>query len=353
MRILIITQKIDEKDTVLGFFTRWVEEFARKSDAVSVICLQKGSFNLPKNIKVFSLGKESGESKIKYIKNFFYYIFKLRKDYDVVFVHMNQEYVLLGGLFWKIFSKKVFMWRNHPYGNFLTKLAVFLSDSVFATASGAFVCQFSKTILMPSGIDNRFFRIDDSIREKGSILVFGRIAPIKRVEMAIDTFANLLARGLDLKLSIIGDFLDRDGDYLSTLKNKINEYKIGNFVKIQKGVDFKEAYLIYQKHEIVLNFTESGSFDKTVIEAISSGCKVLTSNGSMKNLLPEESFTTVDEEMRKDKLLKLLSFSKDDLINYREKTKELIEKHSLNNTINKIIECINPEKTKPKKKKFL
>lgn len=353
MRILIITQKIDDKDTVLGFFTRWVEEFSKRVESINVICLYKGSFNLPKNIKVFSLGKESGISRIKYIKNFFYYIFKLRKDYDAVFVHMNQEYVILGGVFWKIFGKKIFLWRNHPYGNFLTKISVLLSDTVFATASGAYVSQFSKTILMPSGIDDRFFRINDSIREKGSMLVFGRLAPVKRIEMAIDTFANILAKGFDIKLSIIGDFLEKDLDYVKSLKDKIKKYKIQNYVKIQKGVDFKDTPLIYQKHEIVLNFTESGSFDKTVIEAVSSGCKVLTSNGSMKNILPSESFTTIDEEMRKEKLLKLLSFSSSDLLEYREKTRDLIEKHSLSNTINKIIECISQGKTKSKIKRFL
>jgi len=69
MRLLIITQKVDKNDPILGFFHRWIEEFAKYCQSIIVICLQKGEYNLPKNIKILSLGKEKGKSKIKYIFN--------------------------------------------------------------------------------------------------------------------------------------------------------------------------------------------------------------------------------------------------------------------------------------------
>ena len=96
---------------------------------------------MPSNVKVFSLGKEQqlrGRTdlgnfkrsvleeqwlKIKYALNFYKYIWQERKNYDAVLVHMNQEYVLLGGIFWKLFSKKIYMWRNHHSGYFLTDIA--------------------------------------------------------------------------------------------------------------------------------------------------------------------------------------------------------------------------------------
>src|ERR1700733_6884068 len=118
MKLLILTQKIDKDDGVLGFFHGWVKEFSSHFDQVTVICLGKGEYSLPPNVQVFSLGKEkeSGGSKLFYIFNFYKYIWQERNNYDAVFVHMNQEYVLLGGLFWKLLGKKVFLWRNHPKG---------------------------------------------------------------------------------------------------------------------------------------------------------------------------------------------------------------------------------------------
>ena len=131
MKLLIVTQKIDKNDPILGFFHRWIEEFANHWESIEVICLYKGTYSLPENVKVHSLGKEKGESRIKYIFNFYKNIFALRNKYDGVFVHMNQEYILLGGLLWRIFGKNIYMWRNHHSGSILTDIAAFFCKRVF------------------------------------------------------------------------------------------------------------------------------------------------------------------------------------------------------------------------------
>ena len=69
MKLLILTQKVDANDDVLGFFVRWMDEFKKKVDKLSVICLEKGNGE-NENIPVYSLGKEKGASRVKYIKNF-------------------------------------------------------------------------------------------------------------------------------------------------------------------------------------------------------------------------------------------------------------------------------------------
>src|SRR3989344_8687589 len=58
MRLLIVTQKIDRDDDLLGFFHQWICEFARHCESVTVICLEKGEYALPANVRVLSLGKE-------------------------------------------------------------------------------------------------------------------------------------------------------------------------------------------------------------------------------------------------------------------------------------------------------
>src|SRR3989344_7151474 len=179
MKLLIITQKVDRDDPVLGFFHGWLAKFAEKFESVSVICLQKGVYDLPSNVQVFSLGKEHNSiiKKVGYIIKFYKYIFDLRHEYDSVFVHMNQEYVLLGSKLWKLLGKKVYLWRNHPYGNLLTRIAVVLSDKVFCTSKDSFTAKFNKTVLMPVGIDTEIFKDLKMERSKNSILFLGRIAP--------------------------------------------------------------------------------------------------------------------------------------------------------------------------------
>jgi len=106
MKLLILTQKIDINDPVLGFFHKWAEEFSKKYEKLTVICLEKGEYKLPDNVKVLSLGKETGKSRLKYVFLFYKYIWLERKNYDVVFAHMNQEYIILDGNFGDSWAKR-------------------------------------------------------------------------------------------------------------------------------------------------------------------------------------------------------------------------------------------------------
>src|SRR3989344_1078070 len=151
MKLLILTQKIDINDNVLGFFHRWVEKLAEHCEKVTVICLQKGEYRLPGNVRVLSLGKPAqgwsasgGDvrhwvfNRIKYILKFYKYIFRERKSYDSIFVHMNPEYVILGGLFWCLWNKKIVLWYTHKAVNWKLKLAEKIVNKIFTASEESF-----------------------------------------------------------------------------------------------------------------------------------------------------------------------------------------------------------------------
>ena len=123
MKLLIVTQVLDKHHPILGFFHRWVEEFATHCEKVTVICLQKGEYTLPDNVIVYSLGKEIGKSRLAYLATFYKLIWKLRHEYDNVFVHMNQIYVISGAPFWRPLNKKVSLWYAHGSVSRSLKLA--------------------------------------------------------------------------------------------------------------------------------------------------------------------------------------------------------------------------------------
>src|SRR5712664_1476031 len=142
--LLIITQKVDKNDDVLGFFHRWLEEFGKHLTPVEVICLFEGEHDFIsddqgdrkiqryKNVTVHSLGKERGNSKASQLWRFWKLAWQLR-DVDRVFVHMNPIYVILGGWLWRLTGKKLYLWYNHPTGTLIARLAVMLATSVFCT----------------------------------------------------------------------------------------------------------------------------------------------------------------------------------------------------------------------------
>lgn len=351
MKLLIITQSVNSKDTTLGFFHRWIEEFSTRFNSVEVICLYEGEHNLPPQVTIHSLGKESVQStgnsrqsigtKIRYVKLFFSYIWNYRDKYDAVFVHMNQEYIVLGGILWKLLGKKILFWRNHPYGNVLTRIAVHLSHHVFCTADKSFTARYKKTHVMPAGVDTSIFSTNlDVERPKYSLLVFGRIAPVKRIEKAIDATALLCAKGIPVELSIVGDWLPRDNEYVEGLKERIALAHIEPQVAFIRGVDFLHAPHIYQSHELFLNFTDSGSFDKTVIEALACGTKVLVSNTSMKDILPKGSYTSGEDYDIVEKIMELQSFEVKAIMQYTQKAQEVVSQQSISRLMDMLVSYI-------------
>jgi glycosyltransferase involved in cell wall biosynthesis len=277
MRLLVLTQAVDKRDPTLGFFHNWLFEFSSLYEKVITVCLKRGDYFLPGNVEVFSLGKESGVSKIKYLINFYYFIFKYRKEYDAVFVHMNEEYVILGGFFWKCLGKKVFFWRNHKKGSFLTRLAVLLSEKVFCTSKKSFTAKFKKTVLMPVGINTDLFCISDSIDKRGStFLSLGRIDPVKRVDILAEVFSNI--DDVNFNLTVVGNASLKYGSYYKSIVEKLKKLIPTGRVSFLDSVDNDSTPALYNKNKFFINLTPSGSFDKTIIEAMACGCFVLTPN---------------------------------------------------------------------------
>ncbi len=364
MKLLIVTQKVDKNDPILGFFHHWIEEFAKHCERLMVICLGKGEYNLPKNTKVLSLGKEENRGgatsvipvkvgiqlffsekfkKLKYTWRFYKYIRKEKDNYDHVFVHMNQEYVLLGALFWKTWGKKIFMWRNHPNGTFLTDMAVWFSDKVFCTSKYSYTAKFKKTEIMPVGIDTDFFKRDEKIEKKNnSILFLGRISPVKKVNILIEALGILKKKGIDFSASIIGDPLPKDKEFLIFLKNRVSELKLKECVEFRDGVINTETLNFYNKYKIFVNMTPSGSFDKTILEAMACEELVLISNLNLRGEIKDcFIFKENDHEDMASKLEYLIKLNEIDFNKHgQDLRKYVIDNHGLNLLISKLLSFV-------------
>lgn len=288
MRLLIITQKLDINDPILGFFHRWVEEFSKHCEKITVIALGVGEYNLPESVKVLSLGKEISPSRCKYLWRLTKYLGQEHKNYDTVFVHMNQEYVLLAGWWWRLTGKKIWFWRNHPKGSWLTRVAVKFSDRLFCTSPYSFTAQFKKTELMPAGIDTEKFKPDNRlVKQLGLVLCLGRIAPIKKIEQLIeaakilkDDYSNVVS---NLGIEIVGDYLLADRDYFYQLKKGVVDYGLENLVTFSPARSNNDIASLYNESELYVNMTPSGSLDKTILEAMACGTLVLVSNRAFLN----------------------------------------------------------------------
>lgn len=279
MKLLILTQAVDSQDPVLGFFHRWIEELAKTCESVHVICLKEGAHDLPKNVLVHSLGKEQGASRLQYVWRFYRFIWLLRKEYDAVFVHMNPEYVVLGGILWRLMGKRVFLWRNHYQSGFLTDLAAPLCHKVFYTSRFSYTAKFRNAVQMPVGVDVAACRPDAAaMHTPRSILSLGRISPSKRIDVLIDALGILREHGVAFSADIHGSPLPQDEAYHTGLKDQAARLGLDS-VQFHPGPRNADTPAIYASHDIFVNASRSGMYDKTIFEAAACGTVVVASSG--------------------------------------------------------------------------
>lgn len=277
MKLLFVTQVIDRNDSVLGAYHEWVRALAGSFDSIEVICLREGEHELPANVRVHSLGKERGEAgKFIYAVRFLTLAWKLRPHYEAAFVHMNQEYVLLAGILWKILGKRIYLWRNHYAGSFLTDMAVLLSDKVFCTSHSSYIAKYRRNVFMPVGVDITHFTPDSRIvRAPNSILFLARIAPSKRPDIFIDALGILIGKGISFVASVYGSPKSGDEAYYESLKAKSEQLGLHGRVHFHGAIPNSKTPDVYRAHEIFVNCSPSGMFDKTLFEAAACGALVL------------------------------------------------------------------------------
>jgi len=343
MKLLVITQKADKNDPVLGFFHHWVEEFSKRFDSINLICLEEGVHDLPKNVRVFSLGKETGRSKFKYVRNFYRHIVSMRHEYDAVFIHMNQEYVLLGGIFWKLFGKSIYMWRNHHKGSEFTDISALFCTKIFCTSRYSYTAKYKKTVFMPVGVDTTLFHDEGKKRIPRSLLFLARMAPVKKPDVLLETLGTLKSQGVDFRASLYGDPLPKDRGYYESLQSRSVELDLGDRVVFHKGVSNSETVPVYSTHEVCVNLSSSGMYDKTIFEAMSCGTLILASNENLRGLI-DNRFIFSDSNVSElsQKLSALLTLSDTEKSSLGMELRAVVEKnHSLAMLGERLVKEIN------------
>ena len=295
MRLLILTQTVDKNDPILGFFHRWIEEYARHCEHVIVICLNKGEYALPDNVTVLSLGKREGKGRLTYLFRFFRYTWAYRHEYDAVFVHMNQVYVLLGGLVWHMLGKRVGLWYAHGTTSFSLRVATWLTDIVFTSTPEGFRIPSEKVRVVGQGIDTELFSKEsgdspDIPKETHTydirIVTVGRISSIKQCEVVIEAVRILHERGECVSAVFVGETKGADAlAYEATLREQVHKYGLEDRVTFTGGVSPDRVRTYLQSANVCVNPSATGSLDKVGLEAMVAGVPLVTSNSAFIDIL--------------------------------------------------------------------
>lgn len=287
MRLLICTQAADSTDPILGFFHRWIEEFAKHCDEVIVVAQRTGTYAFPKNVKVFSLGKEKGFSRPKQILEFFKIIWSEKDTYDAVFVHMSPEYILAGGVLWRLWMKKIMLWYTHKDVSMRLRAATYLADIVATASKESFRLASDKVRVVGHGIDTELFHPGIPTPGVGiRILTVGRMSATKRIMEMLAVLDELHAREKSFSATFVGKPMTaEDLSYTKRFEKALAEKPYREKVVMRESVSREQIPALFSQADIFLNFSTTGSLDKAVLEAMAMEVPPVTSNEAFRTML--------------------------------------------------------------------
>lgn len=351
MKILIITQRIDKNDSLLGFFCGWLKKLAKRIENIYVLTSEKRNADLAKNIKLYSLGKEHGSNGLKRFFKFHYIVARtlLNKKIDIIFLHMCPEYALLAFPYAKILRIPILMWYAHGCTNIKLKIAHLLVDKFVTPSKESLRIKSNKVIITGHGIDIEKFKVQSSRfkvnKTKRIILSVGRISPIKDYETLIGS-ANILINQQqieDLEFQIVGGIpLNSQKRYLDFLKNMIREYKLEDCIQFIGPIPYTQIHNYYQNCDLFVSTSNTDSLDKTVLEAMVSAKPILTCNEAFRDVLglyaSSLMFSKKDAISLAERIQYLLDMDRDskDILIQRLREK-VLENHNLDRLVEKLV----------------
>ena len=283
--LILVTQKLDARDPVLGFVSGTLSAFAERCDRFAVIANEVR--DPPRDdIEVISLGKERGAGQMQRGWTYQRTLVRLARTghFQGVFAHMCPVYASLAAPVVRPLGLRVVLWFAHPRDSKALGLAERLSNVVVTSVPGAYPRKSRKVRAIGQAVDPARWSIDPrpANGERLELLAFGRTSPVKGYPVLIHAVADARRRGLPVRLRILGSATTHEEEaHRKELSSLIDRLGIGRAVSLEQGIPPAEVPNAVAGADIVLNATAGGSGDKTVFEAMAAGRPVLVSNPAL------------------------------------------------------------------------
>jgi glycosyltransferase involved in cell wall biosynthesis len=257
---------------------------------------------------------------------------------------MNPEYVVVGGLIWKILSKPIGLWYTHKSVTWKLRIAERLSNIVFTASRESFRLLSDKLHIMGHGIDSDQFApiIEKAPSEIFRSIAVGRISPYKDYETIIRAIASVKENTKNtIHLDIIGSpaiFSDRE--YLENLKKLVKENNLGTTVRFRGAISHDKLPQEFSTADLFVHTSHTGSLDKVLLEAMASGIPVISSSDVAKNLLKNPLLVVPagDLEAFKRAILGILALSPHKRKNIGTQLRDIVVRdHNIKTLIQKIV----------------
>jgi len=289
MKLLIITQGVDEHDVLLGFFVGWIQRFAERLGAVQVVAQWVGAHGLNETVRVRSLGKERGAGRWYRqlaLQRLLARILFQERSADVILCHMCPEYAVAAYPIARAARVPVFLWYTHGQSSRRLRLAHGMVDGVLTASRESFPFPSAKAVPTGHGIDTARFRpLEMPSNPRKILLSIGRLSPVKAQDVAIRALARLVREhGLhDVELRIVGEVpMPSQHWYGEALRRMVATEALEQHVRFVGGIPHAEVLQHIAACDAVVSASRTGSLDKAPLEGMACGRPVLVSGKAFR-----------------------------------------------------------------------
>ncbi len=285
---------MDEAHGALAWQTGVARALAKKVDHLLVLSSTVGRLStLPANTEVITPPVRPLGIPHRFGGRFAFnkHVFELCRErrIDAVVIHMAMEWAYILSPTFRFLRLPVVMWYAHGTVSQRLRLAIRCVDRVITSTPGGCRIRSEKIRVIGQAIDTDHFRVPQD-RSLQNVVYVGRISPRKRIDLLYGTSKALTdANGLpEIPFHVVGPLLSlEDLHYAHSLQDTIwREQQEGNF-RMMGFVPYARLPELYESAFLHLNVSETGSMDKTVMEGLSAGCPVLTSNPAFIDTLQD------------------------------------------------------------------
>lgn len=292
MRVLLINFEMDTNSPVVPWQARVATALADRCEAVHVLTEKIGTYEPRPNMTVsliphwpWGVPKRLGGG---WLVNWQLFWLLRQHPCDVCFVHMAQAWTYRLWPVYRLFRLPVLLWYAHGTVTRQLQLSLRCVDRVITSTPEGFRIPSPKVEVIGQAIDTALFAPPATAERQPEIVYVGRISERKRVLEMLDVFAGLcqLAPATPWQLKLIGPTLtSADEAYKQNVEARITELGLNDKVTLTGALEQAETAKLYTTAALHLNLSETGSMDKTVMEALASGCPVLTTNIAFRQAL--------------------------------------------------------------------
>lgn len=343
--LLLFNFVMDPKSQVLAWQTKVAFALAVHFDKVNIVTHGKQNLAesaIPDNVTIHVIPPIFLKAPLRWfggkmLVNFWMNTLHKKYTFNKCFMHMNYQWVYLLSPFFKVHQIPVTIWYAHGAVSKPLKWAHRFADKIVTSTKEGFRIPSHKVQIIGQSIDTALYRLVPNHVSNRMVYV-GRISQIKGIEKLIEIMHILVNKqGLQqITLSLIGaPITETDKHYQSLLTLLIDKYGLQHNIKFEGFKPNDTIPAFYDDCFLHLSFSNTGSMDKTLMEAAACGCPVLTCNVALYDAL-DEVFLIKDETLETI-AERVISFYQNQLHIDRSHIRNfVIGKHDFNGYIKKL-----------------